>query len=177
MTAQRGNHSLEAIARLKPGVTLAQANADLASISHALSAEYPASNSHEATGARSELDSIVGDTREPLLILFGAVGLVLLIACANVANLLLARSMTKAREIAIRSALGASRGSIIRQLIAESLLLSLTGAVLGVAAAEWVLSAVLRLYPNNLPRAAEIGIDYRVLLFTEASISRWSASR
>jgi putative ABC transport system permease protein len=94
------------------------------------------------------------------------VGLVLLIACANVANLLLARSMTRAREIAIRAALGASRGSIMRQLIAESLLLSLTGAVLGVGAAEWVLSAVLRLYPNNLPRAAEIGIDYRVLLFT-----------
>lgn len=165
-TEQRGNHSLHAIARLKPGVTLAQANADLASISRALSAEYPASNAHEGVGARSELDSIVGDTREPLMILFGAVGLVLLIACANVANLLLARSMTRAREIAIRAALGASRGSIMRQLIAESLLLSLTGAVLGIGAAEWALSAVLRLFPDNLPRAAEIGIDYRVLLFT-----------
>jgi predicted permease len=166
VTEQRGNHSLQAIARLKPGVTLAQANADLASITHALATEYPASNAHEGTGARSELDSLVGDTREPLQILFGAVGLVLLIACANVANLMLARSMTRAREIAIRAALGASRGSIMRQLIAESLLLSLTGAALGVGAAEWVLSAVLRLYPNNLPRAAEIGIDYRVLLFT-----------
>ena len=116
--------------------------------------------------ARSELESIVGDTRESLLILFGAVGLVLLIACANVANLMLARSMNRAREIAIRAALGASRGGIIRQLIAESLLLSLAGAVLGVGAAEWGLSAILRLYPDNLPRAAEIGIDYRVLLFT-----------
>jgi predicted permease len=166
VTEQRGNHSLTMIARLKPGVTLAQANDDLASISHALSAEYPDSNLHSAIGARSEIDSLVGDTREPLLILFGAVGLVLLIACANVANLLLARSMTRAREIAIRAALGASRGSIMRQLIAESLLLSLTGAALGVGAAEWTLSAVLRLYPTNLPRAAEIGIDYRVLLFT-----------
>ena len=165
-TEQRGSHSLQAIARLKPGVTLAQANADLASISRALSAEYPASNSHDGLGARSELEAIVGDTREPLLILFGAVGLVLLIACANVANLLLARSMSRGREIAIRAALGASRGSIMRQLIAESLLLSLTGAVLGVGAAEWALSAVLRLFPDNLPRAEQIGIDYRVLLFT-----------
>jgi predicted permease len=166
LTEQRGNHSLTMIARLKPEVTLAQANADLASISHALSAEYPASNSYEGMGARSELDSVVGDTQEPLLILFGAVGLVLLIACANVANLMLARSMTRAREIAIRAALGASRGSIVRQLIAESLLLSLTGAVLGVGAAAWALSAILRFYPTNLPRAAEIAIDYRVLLFT-----------
>jgi predicted permease len=165
-TEQRGNHSLHAIARLKPGVTLEQANADLASISHALATEYPASNAHDAIGARSELDSLVGDTREPLFILFGAVGLVLLIACANVANLMLARSMSRAREIAIRAALGATRGSIMRQLIAESLLLSLTGAVLGVGAAEWALSAILRLYPDNLPRAAQIGIDYRVLLFT-----------
>jgi putative ABC transport system permease protein len=165
-TEQRGNHSLHAIARLKPGVTLEQANADLASISHALASEYPASNAHDAIGARSELDSLVGDTREPLFILFGAVGLVLLIACANVANLMLARSMSRAREIAIRAALGATRGSIMRQLIAESLLLSLTGAVLGVGAAEWALSAILRLYPDNLPRAAQIGIDYRVLLFT-----------
>jgi putative ABC transport system permease protein len=165
-TEQRGNHSLHAIARLKPGVTLAQANADLLSISRALAAEYPDSNSYEGMGVRAELDSIVGDTREALLILFGAVGLVLLIACANVANLMLARSMTRAREIAIRAALGASRGSIMRQLIAESLLLSLTGAALGIGAAEWTLSAVLKLYPNNLPRAEEIGIDYRVLLFT-----------
>jgi putative ABC transport system permease protein len=165
-TEQRGNHSLQMIARLKPGVTLAQANADLASISHALSTEYPASNSHSAIGARSELDSLVGDTREPLLILFGAVSLVLLIACANVANLMLTRSMTRAREIAIRAALGASRGSIVRQLIAESLLLALTGAALGVGAARWALLAILRWYPTNLPRAAEIGIDHRVLLFT-----------
>ncbi len=166
VTEQRGNHSLTMIARLKPGVTLAQANDDLASISRALATEYPASNLHDALGARSELDSLVGDTREPLFILFGAVGLVLLIACANVANLMLARSMTRAREIAIRAALGATRGGIMRQLIAESLLLSLTGAVLGVGSAEWALSAILRLYPDNLPRAAQIGIDYRVLLFT-----------
>ncbi len=165
-TEQRGSHSLEMIARLKPGVTLAQANNDLASISHALSAEFPDTNAHSATGARSELDSLVGDTREPLLILFGAVGLVLLIACANVANLMLARSVSRAREIAIRAALGAGRSVIMRQLIAESLLLSLAGAALGVGAAEWALSALLRLYPNNLPRATEIGVDYRVLFFT-----------
>jgi len=165
-TEQRGNHSFQAIARLKPDATLAQANADLASISHALAAEYPASNAYVSIGVTSELDSLVGDTREPLLILFGAVGLVLLIACANVANLLLARSMSRGREIAIRAALGAGRGSIMRQLIVESLLLSLTGAALGIGAAKWALSAILRLYPDNLPRAAQIGIDYRVLLFT-----------
>jgi predicted permease len=165
-TAQRGFHSLEAIARLRPGVALAQASADLDAISHALSLEYPDTNAHTAVGARSEMDSIVGDTRAPLLILFGAVGLVLLIACANVANLLLARSIGRVREVAIRSALGASRGSIIRQLLAESLLLSLTGAALGMALAQWALSAILRIYPDNLPRAAEVAIDHRVLLFT-----------
>jgi len=166
MTAQRGNHSLQAIARLKPGVTLDQANADLSSISSALATEYPDSNAHDRMGARLELDRLVGDTRTPLLILFGAVGLVLLIACANVANLLLVRATGRAREIAIRVALGAGRGHIVRQLLSESLILSVSGAVLGVGAASWALSAVLQLYPKNLPRAQEVGIDYRVLLFT-----------
>jgi predicted permease len=166
MTAQRGNDSINVIARLKPGMTLDQANADLSSITHALATEYPTSNSSAGIAARPHLEDLVGDTRTPLLVLFGAVGLVLLIACANVANLLLARASGRGREIAIRAALGASRGRVIRQLIAESLALSFTGAVLGIAAANSSLSAILALYPSNLPRAQEVTVDYRVLLFT-----------
>jgi len=163
MTAQRGNESLRVVARLKPGVVLDQANADLSSIARALAAEY---NSHAGLGARYHLEDLVGDTRTPLLVLFGAVGLVLLIACANVANLLLARASGRGREIAIRAALGASRGRVIRQLVAESLALSLAGAVVGIAAASSTLTAILNLYPSNLPRAQEVNIDSRVMLFT-----------
>jgi putative ABC transport system permease protein len=115
-----------------------------------------------------EIQYLVGDTRKPLMILMGAVGLVLLIACGNIANLLLARSTGRSREIAIRSALGATRMRVIRQLVSESILLSLMGGALGAAFASWGLSAVLKLYPENLPRAAEIGIDHNVLLFTAA---------
>jgi predicted permease len=165
-TGQRGNRSVSVVARLKPGVDLEPANADLSSIAHALAAEYPKSNTYSGMGARLHLDDLVGDTRAPLLILFGAVGLVLLIACANVANLLLVRASGRSREIAICAALGATRSRVIRQLVAESLSLSLAAAVLGTAAASLSLTAILRLYPSNLPRAQEIGVDSRVLLFT-----------
>ena len=165
---QRDNHHLGVIARLRPGVTQEQAGAEMASIARALKAEYPETNANTSIAVRPELESIVGDTRAPLLILFAAVGLVLLIATANVANLLLARSTGRAREVALRLAMGASRLRIVRQLVTESLVLSLIGAAAGIIVAYGALSGVLHLYPSNLPRAEEIGIDLRVLLFTTA---------
>jgi putative ABC transport system permease protein len=165
---QRDNHHLGAIARLRPGVTREQANAEMASLARALAGEYPDSNNTMDIAVRPELEFIVGDTRTPLMILFAAVSLVLLIACANVANLLLARSTGRAREIALRLAIGASRSRIVRQLVTESLVLALVGAAAGIVVAYGALSGVLHLYPSNLPRAEDIGIDLRVLLFTTA---------
>lgn len=166
LTVQRDNHHLEVIGRVKAGISLDQANSELTSIAQALATEYATTNSHTAIAARPELEHLVGDTRAPLLTLFAAVGLVLLIASANVANLLLARSTGRVREIALRLALGATRSRIIRQLVTESLVLSIMGAVVGIGAAYAALAGTLHLYPSNLPRAQEIGIDLRVLLFT-----------
>jgi putative ABC transport system permease protein len=166
VTAQRGNHSYASIARLKQGVTMQQAKADLTSIAQGLAHEYPGSNAFSGIAATPELEFLVGDTQTPLLILLAAVGLVLLIACANVANLLLVRSSGRVREIGLRAALGARRSRIVRQLITESALLSIGGSVLGIVFASAILQAVLRFYPANLPRADQIGMDYRVLLFS-----------
>jgi predicted permease len=168
LVSQRGAHSGQTIARLRPGVTLAQANVDLASIARQLSAEFPKQSLHTGMAASREIDYLLGKTKTPLLVLFGAVGLVLLIACANVANLLLARSSARSAEIAIRAALGASRARIVRQLVTEALVLSLSGALMGVGIAIWALSAIVRFYPANLPRAEQVGIDLPVLLFTMA---------
>jgi putative ABC transport system permease protein len=165
-SAERGNHSFGAVGRLKEGVTLQQANADLKSIGTSLSGEFPNTNSHSGMAAVSELDSLVGDIRTPLLVLLAAVGLVLLIACSNVANLLLVRGSERLREIGVRTALGASRLRVVRQLLTESLMLSLIGTAVGVVLASFMLSGVLRLYPQNLPRADAIGLDWRVLLFS-----------
>jgi putative ABC transport system permease protein len=166
MTQTRGGHWIQCVGRLKDGVTVAQANADLRRIANTLSSEYPDSNTRSGIAASPQITYLVGDSRTPLLVLFIAVGLVLLIACANVANLLLARSSSRAREIAVRAALGATRMHIVRQLFTEALVLASVGGALGIALAAWSVKAVLRLYPANLPRAQQIGIDPWVLLFT-----------
>jgi putative ABC transport system permease protein len=167
-TEQRGSHSSFGIARLKPGVTIAQANDDLARIQRELAQEYPDSNTYTGFGATPELKYIVGSNRTPLLVLMGAVTLVLLIACANIANLLLARATTRGREISIRAALGASRMRVVRQLVTESSVMAIAGAAFGILLATWAVAGLLKLYPQNLPHAADIRVDGRVLLFTSA---------
>ena len=165
----RENHpGLRVIGRLKPGVTMAAAQAEIGAICNGLARQYPATNAgHGATSVRMK-DDIVGYIRPTLLLLECAVGFVLIIACANVANLLLARSTARGREFAIRAALGAERARVIRQLLTESVLLSLGGAAIGLLIAGWGTSLVLAAMPGSLPRAAEIAIDPYVLLFTLA---------
>ncbi|HEU5450935.1 MAG TPA: ABC transporter permease [Terriglobales bacterium] len=167
--AQRGAHFMSAIGRLKPGVTREQAESDMTAIARALAVQYPNSNTYnKSVRVEGYLTHLVGDTRTPLTILLAAVGFVLLIACANVANLVMTRSSGRSREMAVRAALGATRGRIVRQLITESMVLATSGAFLGALLAEWGVSAMVKLYPQNLPRAEQVGMDGRVLLFTVA---------
>jgi len=165
-TQQRGSHSLEAIARLKAGVTIAQAQADLEAIAAALAKQYPESNTHFGVASKPLREEMVGDVRTALYILFGAVVCVLLIANANVANLLLARASARGKEIALRAALGASRGRIIRQLLTESLLLSGLGGAFGLLIAQWGTEALIKTVPQNIPRIGDIQLDGSVLGFT-----------
>ena len=162
----RGDHYFRLVARLKPGVTREQANAEAESIAARLAAEYPRTNEGLGFVVNSFHSDYVGDLRRPILILFVAVGLVLLIACANVANLLLAQATTRRREIAIRMALGARRWAIARQLLTESLLLATAGGLLGVFAAIWGVEALSKLLPESLSKLQAISVDSRVFLFT-----------
>jgi putative ABC transport system permease protein len=162
----RGDHYLGIVARLKAGVSIERANADLAAIGQRLATEYPRTNEGLGFIAHSLHRDYVGDLRLPMLILFGAVGLVLLIACANVANLLLAQATTRRKEIAIRIALGARRWTIVRQLLVESLLLACGGGLLGVFGAVWGVQALTKLLPESLSKLQGVAIDTRVLLFT-----------
>ncbi|HKB64564.1 MAG TPA: ABC transporter permease [Pyrinomonadaceae bacterium] len=166
ITQERGAHYMNVIARLKPGIPREQAQAEMTAISARLEQQFPDKDLHKSTRLEPTLEALVGDVRPALLILLGAVGFVLLIACANVANLLLARAMTRHKEMAIRSALGASRMRVIRQLLTESVILSLVGGALGLVLAVWWSDLLVALGKQNIPRALQVGLDWRVLGFT-----------
>lgn len=165
-TAQRGMHMLDVVGRLKPGVSLAQAQADMNLIAVNLAKQYPNSNKHfDGAVIMSQLERMVGDTRTALRVLFAAVAFVLLIACVNVAGLLLARASRRRSEIALRAALGATRGEIIRQVLVESVFLSVCGGLLGVCFAVFLLRIAMRVVPDNLPRLDQVSVDARVMGF------------
>ncbi len=164
----RGAHYINVIGRLKPAVTLQQAQSEMDVIAAQMATQYPDTNKGWGIPLFRLTDYMVRDVKTILWTLLGAVGCVLFIACANVANLLLARANSRMREISIRTALGAGRGRIVRQLLTESLVLALAGGALGVLIAKWGLDALLAFAPASLPRAKEIGIDGGAMGFTLA---------
>src|SRR5262245_44463465 len=164
--AGRRSNFLFVVGRIKPGVSLDQARAEMNAISARLAQQYPQSNSEWRAKLVPLHEELVGNSRLMLMALMAAVGFVLLIACVNVANLLLARAATRGREIAIRAAVGASRGRLVRQLGAESILLALMGGVVGVILAILGIDALVGFGANIIPRSSEIGVDARVLGFT-----------
>ena len=170
MYAGRGNHfGLAAIGRLKPGVSVEAANAEMATIARQLEQEYPNTNSGNSATATPLFEILVGSARQMLYVLLGAVITMLLIACVNLANLMLARATGRAQEMAVRRSLGAARWRIARQMLTESLLLAIVGGVTGIALAYAGFGALVALLPPNQPRIHVITIDWRVLLMAASA--------
>jgi putative ABC transport system permease protein len=166
--SNRSSHVLGVVARLKGGVTVERARADMSLIARRLEDAYPSNNAGAGALVNPLADEVVGDVRPALLVLLGAVGLVLLIACANVASLLLAQLAARRREVAIRAALGAGRARLVRQFLIEGALLSLAGGASGALLAAWGVDLLLKVMPSEIPRLDQVGVDARVLLFTLA---------